>query len=661
MAIDFGREICANLDAAMRREWLVTSGTGSYASGTVAGILSRCYHGLLVAALKPPLGRTLLVSKFDETCIWGGRKWQLHANRWTDGVNPDGYVHLERFFLDGTTPVWWYACADALIEKRLWMEPGADTTYVRYTLLRGDGPVHLSCKALVNYRDYHGRTRADGWRMTLKRTANGVQVEAFEGARRFYLASDRATAELVDRWYYAFALAAERERGLVDIEDNLHAATFEGELLPDRSLTLVASLNAEVSTDSDAAFARRQAHEAALLANFTATGVAAQQAPGWIRQLVLAADQFVVARPLPDEADGRTVLAGYHWFSDWGRDTMIALPGLTLATGRPAVAKAILRTFARHVDRGMLPNCFPDDGSPPSEAEYNTVDAALWYCEAVRQYTEATGDLDLVAELFAVLAGIVDWHQRGTRFGIRVDPADGLITAGEPGSQLTWMDARVGDWVVTPRIGKPIEINALWYNALITLATFAGQLGKPAAEYEDLARLVRVGFGRFWSNELGHCFDVLDGPDGNDPALRPNQIFAVSLPASPLTPERQRRVVKVCGRFLLAGCALRSLAPEDPHYVGHYGGDQRRRDGAYHRGTAWGWLLGPFVLAHRRVYDDPARAASFLAPIAHHLQDAGLGSISEIFDGDPPFVPRGCIAQAWSVAEVLRAWTATRL
>jgi predicted glycogen debranching enzyme len=350
-----------------------------------------------------------------------------------------------------------------------------------------------------------------------------------------------------------------------------------------------------------------------------------------------------------------TVIAGYHWFGDWGRDTMISLPGLALATGRPELAARVLRTFARFVDQGMLPNRFPDEAEAP---EYNTVDATLWWFEAIRATHAATGDDGLLKDLFPVLENVVEWHRRGTRYGIAEDPVDGLLRAGEPGVQLTWMDAKVGDWVVTPRIGKPVEINALWYNALRAMAGFARRLKRPAAAWDTAADRVRDGFGRFWSEGVGHCYDVLEGPHGDDLSLRPNQIFAVSLAESPLSVERQRRVVDACARHLLTSHGLRSLSPADPAYRGYYGGPQVERDGAYHQGTVWGWLLGPFALAHARAYGDRAAARAFLEPLGQHLADYGVGSIAEIFDGEPPFAPRGCVAQAWSVAETLRAWQA---
>jgi predicted glycogen debranching enzyme len=658
--LDFGRDVCGHLPVAERREWLVTNSIGGYASGTISGLLTRRYHGLLIAALRPPLGRTLLLTKLDETATYDGRTYPLFANRWAGGqVQPAGFHYLERFYLEGTTPVWAFACADALLEKRIWMQPGANITYVRYNLRRATAPLTLTIKALVNYRGHHGNTHADDWQMRIASMKHGLRVTAFEGATPFYLLSDQAKATAQHDWYKNFFLSVEDYRGLEAHEDHLHAGGFRATLHPGESLTLVASTQATPNLDGACAYTERQAYEQDLIAQ---SGVLSQSkdghadAPDRARHLVLAADQFIVRRALPDDPNGRTVMAGYPWFGDWGRDTMISLPGLTLVTGRHDVAARILRTFARFVDQGMLPNRFPEADETP---EYNTVDATLWYFEAIRAYHAATGDDALLRELYPLLQDIIEWHQRGTRYHIHVDPADGLLYAGEPGVQLTWMDAKVNDLVVTPRIGKPVEINALWYNTLCSIADFARRLGEPADRYETLAEQVYIGFARFWNKATGYCYDVMDGPDGDDPALRPNQLLAVSLPYSPLLPEQQRAVVNICARHLLTSHGLRSLASDDPAYIGRYGGDQRQRDAAYHQGTVWGWLMGPFVSAYLRVYGDHEQARSFLQPLIHHLADHGLGSLGEIFDGDPPFTPRGCIAQAWSVAEALRAWQAT--
>jgi predicted glycogen debranching enzyme len=655
--IRFGREICGELDAAEKREWLVTNGIGGFASGTVAGLLSRRYHGLLFAALKPPLGRTLLVSHLQETVEYDGRRTPLHTCRWADGsVSPEGHLQIESFRLEGTTPVWTFAIADALIEKRIWMEHGANTTYVSYTLVRGCHPLALEIKALVNYRDYHSCTNAGSWRMDTESVEFGLRVSAFDGAAPIYLLSENATAQPAHDWYYNFALEEERVRGLDDREDHLHAGTFRGALQPGETLALVASTEAAPNLDGASAYQAKTAHEESLLASWSNSSPEnAGEAPDWVRQLILAADQFVVNRPLADDPDGKSLIAGYHWFGDWGRDTMIALPGLTLTTGRPEIAARILRTFARFVDQGMLPNVFPDAGETP---EYNTADATLWYFETVRQYADATGDVRLLRELFPVLAAIIEAHLNGTRYQIHVDPNDGLLFAGQAGLQLTWMDAKVGDWVVTPRIGKPVEINALWLNALSSMCKFARALDRPTTEYAFLLKRARKGFARFWNESAQCCFDVLDGPNGDDATIRPNQILALALPECTLTFEQQRSVVDACARELLTSNGLRSLAPGDPHYKGHYVGSPVDRDGRYHQGTVWAWLLGPFALAHLRVYNDPATAAQFLEPISDHSKVHGVGSISEIFDGDAPFRPRGCIAQAWSVAEALRAWSA---
>ena len=652
--LDWGRETCGDLDAAERREWLCTNGVGGFASGTIAGTLTRRYHGLLVAALTPPLGRTLVAAKLEEDVAYGEGTWALGANRWADGsVAPTGFRELERFRLDGTTPVWTYACGDALLEKRVWMEPGANTTYVHYAVLRAAEPVALTLRALVNYRDYHATTRGEGRAMEVAPVAQGLRVRAFDGAAALLMLAPGAEAQTAHAWYRRFALPRERERGLDAEDDHLHAGTFRVTLHRGQTLTVVLSTEAAPSPDAAGAWQRRQEHEAALVTRWTRGWPGAAQAPAWIRHLVLAADQFVAARPLADEPDGMTIIAGYPWFGDWGRDTMIALPGLALATGRPELAVRVLRTFARFLDRGMLPNRFPDYGEQP---EYNTADATLWWVEAIRATHAVTGDDGLLEELFPALEDVVDWHRRGTRYGIGEDPVDGLLRAGEPGVQLTWMDARVGDWVVTPRIGKPVEINALWYNALRALAAFARRLRRPAAPWAAAADRVRDGFGRFWYERGGYCYDVVEGPDGDDHALRPNQLLAVALPESPLPAERQQRVVDVCARHLLTSFGLRSLAPTEPAFCGRCTGTQHQRDGAYHQGTVWGWLLGPFALAHARVHGDPAAARAFLEPMAHHLEDHGVGSIAEVFDGDAPFTPRGCVAQAWSVAETLRAW-----
>ncbi|MDZ7801143.1 MAG: amylo-alpha-1,6-glucosidase [Trueperaceae bacterium] len=632
-------------------EWLVTNGIGGFASGTVPGIRTRRYHGLLVAALAPPAQRTVMATDVHTSLQLAGREIGLHASHWRgDVVDPRGFDHLEAFWLEGRTPVWRFCVGAICVEQRLTMMPGRNVTVLQSRLVRAPSPVRLTAKVLATHRDFHATTRATDTDLTATAEGGAVVVAAPAHDAALRIASDAMTLTPADAWYEGFLLARERERGLDHFDDALHAATATVDLAPGDAAHLVLSADAD-PVDPAEAFQQAAAADAAVVARFEAHQ--GRSADSFGARLALAADQFLVERPV-DGRPGTSVIAGYPWFGDWGRDTMVALPGLTLCTGRPDVARELLTTYAHFVDGGMLPNRFPDEDGDPA---YNTVDATLWFLEAVRAYVQASDDLDLARELWPVLEAIVDAHERGTRYGIGVDPADGLLRAGELGVQLTWMDAKVGDWVVTPRQGKCVEVNALWFNGLVALAGLAERLGLDPAPWTARAERVRAGMQRFWDRERAHLMDVLDGPTGNDPSLRPNQILAVSLPASAFGVGRQRAIVDACERSLLTSHGLRSLAPEHPDYHGHYGGDASARDGAYHQGTAWGWLLGPFALAHERVHGDARVARSFLEPFRDHLRAHGVGSIAEIFDGDAPHGPRGCPAQAWSVAETLRAWT----
>jgi predicted glycogen debranching enzyme len=654
LALRFGREISGDLRSAEAREWLVTNGIGGYGSGSVAGSITRGYHGLLVAAVRPPVDRRLLLVKLDEALTYRGTSYALTTNRWASGsVAPEGYRNIESFELEGSIPCWRYACADLRLEKRIWMEHGESTTYVAYTALGAAERVVLTAKAIVDNRVFHD-TGQVAWPARVEALTDGVRVvPEHAGDRALTLRLASAQVSVAPELYRDFSLPGEAARGLRDRDDHVLAATFTVSLAPGQTLLFVASAEHDARPHEDA-LQRRRDRDRTLVARWRgARPPGAGAAPWWLERLVLAADQFIVDRPSAEQPDGKSVIAGYHWFGDWGRDTMISLPGLTLVTGRAEIAAPILATFARFVSDGMLPNRFPDAGDEP---EYNTIDATLWYFEAIRAYYQATGDDALLRKLFPTLQSIIDWHVKGTRYGIQVDPADGLLRGGQQGVQLTWMDAKVGELVITPRIGKPIEVNALWYNALCTMVTFAERLGQPSAPYQRLAEAALAGFDRFWNPATGFCHDVLDGPEGHESALRPNQILAVALPDCPLAPDRRRAVVDACARALLTSYGLRSLAASESGYRGAYAGDQFHRDSAYHQGTTWGWLIGPFVAAHLRVYRDPAAAVRLLEPFADHLGAAGVGSISEIFDGDAPFAAQGCIAQAWSVAEVLRAF-----
>ena len=646
--IELGRSELATFAASAEREWLVTNGLGGYAAGSVSGARTRRYHGLLVAALKPPIDRTVLVAKLDATARYSDAVIALGTNEYGDGtIDPRGFERLERFQLDGLTPVWEYAIGDAVLEQRVTMVHGENTTLVSFKLLRATAPLSLDLRPFCTYRDYHGQTRGANWTIAVAELPRGCEIRAFDGAQPYRLEIERGRFQSAPTWYWNFKQRAETARGLDDREDWFVPGTFSAELRLGETVTLrLATTAGEAQPLALAAEKQRQQRVLA--------AAAVDAEPDWVRRLALAADQFIVRRG--EAADGRTVIAGYPWFSDWGRDTMIALPGLALATGRHDVARNVLRTFAQFVSEGMLPNRFPDGGERP---EYNTVDATLWYFHALDEYLAATGDRALLADLYPVLSYIIDSHVRGTRYRIHVD-SDGLLYAGEPGLQLTWMDAKIGDWVVTPRIGKPVEINALWYRALVAMESFAALMGDGLAErrFAKLAGSALRSFRRrYWSDERGYLADVVDGPAGSaDYSLRPNQIFAASLDTGLLEREQARAVVDVCARELWTSVGLRSLAPHEPAYAARYRGGPRERDAVYHQGTVWSWLLGPFALAHFNAYRDAAAARAYLSRIAPHLREACVGQISEVFDGDAPHRPEGCVAQAWSVAEVLRAW-----
>jgi glycogen debranching enzyme len=641
-----GRSVTGDYPVAEAREWLVTNGRGGYAMGTVAGSLARRYHGLLIAALAPPVERRLLVAACELTVAFDGRTFALGTNRWMSGaIAPEGYRLCESFALIDGLPTWTYACGDALIEVTIAMPAGADATALAIRSARARGPVAIGARMLFADRDHHGGELPDPSRFAVAYEAGADSATiGFPGTpRQLTVHVPGAVVSSACERYEGYALAREAERGLPARDDYAHLLDARFVLDPGDCGGIVFALDADVGRHAPAIVSARRA------ANRTRIAAAASPLLG---ELTLAADAFIVERG-PAERRGRTVIAGYPWFADWGRDTMIALPGLTLATGRPEVAREILSTFAATVDGGMLPNRFPDDGSPP---EYNTVDAALWFIEAVRAYVAATNDDDFLRGVFPALRAIVDGYRAGTRYGIGVGD-DGLVHAGVPGVQLTWMDAKVGDRVITPRIGKPVEINALWYAGLRAMEAFALRLGFDPAPDRALADRCAAAFERFWDAGRGYCADVLDGPGGDDWSLRPNQLFALALHASPLDDERARAVVDACARDLLTSHGLRTLAPGDPAYIGRYGGDQAARDAAYHQGTVWPWLMGPFVRAHLRVYRDRSAARTFVRPLIDALAADGIGTLAEIFEGDPPHAPRGCSAQAWSVAAAIELVT----
>jgi predicted glycogen debranching enzyme len=650
LVIQFDKRICCDLDAALSREWLETNGLGGFASSTIIGLNTRRYHGLLVAATKPPAGRMLLLSKLEETVVVGGNRYELGANQYPGVIHPTGYQYLREFRLD-PFPVFTYDVGDCEIVKSVFMIQGQNSTVVQYKLRRTQqaesGDVFLEVRPLIGFRDSHGTTHENSSLNTEISVEDGiVSLSPYPGLPHLYLAHDGNEVQLAGHWYRNFEYQVERKRGLEFVEDLFNPFVIRFEMTDRAEASIIASTEPrEASPAAD--FREAEIHRRETLAS------SAPQDHELIRTLAAAADQFIVER-----GSLKTVIAGYHWFGDWGRDTMIALPGLTLVTGRHDVARGILLEFARYVDRGMLPNRFPDQGEEP---EYNTVDATLWFFEAVRSLAQYTGDLEFIrARLYPVLTDIIEWHVRGSRYGIRVD-SDGLLNSGEPGVQLTWMDAKVGDWVVTPRSGKPVEIQALWYHALRVLEELAHSFGDDAgrARYRAMADSCKENFNLiFWNQDIGCLYDCIDGDD-RDGSIRPNQIIAVSLRHSMVSMDKAQRIVDVVERKLLTPVGLRSLAPGDPGYHPRYEGGILERDSAYHQGTVWSWLMGPFITAyvkaHGRGKKARRKAAGWLDGFRAHLSEAGLGQVSEIFDAEPPYTPRGCIGQAWSVGELLRA------
>lgn len=648
--IYFDSNICTDFQAASSREWLETNGIGGFASGTISGANTRRYHGILTAATKPPLGRITMVSKFEETLTVDGVAYDLSANQFPGAIYPDGYKYLKSFRLD-PFPVWTYEIDGLQLEKKVFMVHSQNTTVCCWSIIEGkpdsvkkDAKIELAIKPLLSFADYHALQHENpDTSLNYSVGENAISVHPDDEMPSLFFHHNAQAVERTGFWYRDFEYAIEKERGFDYREDLFQPFALRFDL--DEPATIIVSLNdKEPASSQDLEMEELFRREK--LVNL------AGEASDFTQQLLLAADQFIVSR-----GDGQTIIAGYPWFSDWGRDTMISLSGLTLTTNRPEIAKNILLEFSKHISEGMLPNRFPDAGS---EAEYNTVDATLWYFEAIRAYAEKTDDYAFVQEhLYGKLADVIAWHLAGTRYNIHVD-TDGLLDAGEPGAQLTWMDAKIGDLVITPRTGKAVEIQALWYNALRIIADLAGRFGnvEDKAKYDAMADLCKLSFNAVFWNETEEClFDVVE--NGNrDGSVRPNQIFAVSLPHSMLDKERSRKVVEKVEAELLTPVGLRSLSPKDKNYCPIYEGSPFQRDSAYHQGTVWGWLIGPFVDAYRRVngYDAASeeRISEILSGFKSHFTEAGIGQISEIFDAEPPHKPRGCPAQAWSVAEVLR-------
>jgi len=655
-------------ETLMSREWLVTNGLGGYASGTLGGAPARRYHGLLVAALPNPAGRAMMLNYLGEQLrLRDGSRVDLGWAAPTLGTGAT--LPLLEFRLELGLPVWTFSDGKLTVERRVFLAYRHNTSVIAYRVL-GGGPVRIELRPALQFRG-HDDPVSTALPEAYALQAFGPRIEVIapspypslrlhlEGLRGSFVIEPRQTPDL--------AYAIEQSRGYAGYGQLYSPGRFRAELSTASAVALVASTESwpTISTltpnDILAAETERRHRLIAAAIPRARTGAAAE--------LVLAADHFVFRPVGRREDDVRahatgdeacSVIAGYHWFTDWGRDTMISLEGLTLVTGRFAEAGSILRTFAHHVRDGLVPNMFPEG---ESHGLYHTADATLWFFHAIDRYVRATGDRVTLEQLLPVLRTIIDCHLRGTSFGIAVDPADGLLRQGAPGYQLTWMDAKCGDWVVTPRRGKAVEINALWYNALCLMAGWLHGAGDGAAAAATAARAeaAKASFAkRFWNPVTGYLFDVVDGEHGDDPACRPNQLFALSLPNPILEPSRWAAVLAAVEHQLVTPFGLRSLSPGDPEFKPTYDGDLRSRDAAYHQGTVWSWLIGAYVDARLRVRpDDVAGARASLEGLIAHLSEACIGEISEVFDANAPFTPRGCIAQAWGTAELLRALVMT--
>jgi predicted glycogen debranching enzyme len=642
--IRFGEKVTKDYARSSGLEWLLTNGLGGYASSSVSGANTRRYHGLLVAAIDPPVGRRMLLQKLEERIDVNEGAYYLSVNAYRGALYPNGYQYLEEFRLD-PFPVWRYRVGHLVLEKEVCMLHGEDSVVIQYRMVEATGVAKFSTVLLVNSRDYHSLSH-EGTSLGFATEISGsaVRIDAPPQHSLFYVFSDRAEFEATDYWYRDFIYERDRERGYDFQEDLYSPGRFVAELRSGESIIVAASTARRSASNIDILVSRERERIRSLAAS----------EDEFLGSLLIASDAFMVRRGI----GGKSCIAGYHWFGDWGRDTMISLPGLSLVTRRFDDAKLILETFAGKMRYGLIPNTFSEsDGSP----QYNSLDATLWFYHALRKYYQYTKDVTTIERLFPALVESVDSLLHGTIFDVKAD-SDLLLNIGRNDVQLTWMDAKIGEHVVTPRNGKPVEINGLWYSALDTMVDFADLLGRDDERdrFANAAAQVKRCFSRtFWNSEAHCLFDRVIGgvPDAS---MRPNQIVACSLPKAILSIDQERCVVKSVEGELLTPFGLRTLSPKDPGYKGRYEGDQNQRDLSYHQGSVWPWLLGQFVKAYVRTAGGTAVAREaggrFLEPMRMHLSEAGLGFISELFDGDPPYQPKGCIAQAWSVAEIIRAY-----
>lgn len=645
----FEKSIVTDFNVSRNLEWIETNGLGGYASGTVSGAHSRRYHGLLVAATKPPVGRMNVLSKLDETINAGVAKYALGTNQYPGALHPNGYNFLEKFERD-LFPEFYYRVGEFFLKKTIAAIHGENTTIIIYEVLEAPKAFELELLPLYASRDFHGLSRANDYIGKPFIFEDGIfRTLNYHGCPELFIAVPHSRFTEAQGWYYNFEYSVEQHRGMDYKEDLYSHGKFSLDLEKGDKVGLIVSTDDPTGRDALELFEKESTRRKGLREKFSYNKSVAR--------LVLAADQFIVKR-----GKHSTIVAGYHWFADWGRDTMISLPGICLSTGRADEAKQILLQFAENVSEGMIPNRFPDYGEVP---EYNTLDASLWFFNAIYQYYKHTDDKEFVESLLPVLKEIVALHYKGTRYNIKVDPVDELLSGGQDGVQLTWMDAKVGDWVVTPRRGKPVEINALWYNALSILGLLYAESGmlEESATYRTKARKVLKSFNNlFWNEGQGALYDYVEGEYKNDD-IRPNQIYAISLPYPLLTKDRARSVLETVTTQLLTPKGLRSLAPFHKDYKSFYGGSIWNRDGGYHQGTVWSFLIGAYIDALIFVNGRQGKkeASEIIQKFLEHLDEAGVGTISEIFDAEYPHDARGCIAQAWGVGEALRVITGYEL
>lgn len=643
----FGPDACSDFAIGTRREWIVTNGLGGYASSTIIGANTRTYHGLLVAALAPPVSRMVILSSLDEEIEMRDATHQLASHRYHGTVHPEGCGYIREFCVQ-PFPRTTFAVAGLLITKEVFMPHGHNTTVINYHVSNPGESANIRIFPLVNARNIHSTTKSSDFDFSGKLLDSGVRIRAsgaYPGTLpQLFLQCDTGRFFEDGRWYFNFEYDMERCRGQPFMEDNYNPGFFLVPVGPgDSRFSIIASTRLEDISEIQE-LRKDQIERLRELRN------RAGPTDEFAHALICTSESFVIHR---SSTDALSVIAGYHWFSDWGRDALISLPGLTLVTRRFDEARQILMTFAHYTRNGLVPNRFHDAGET---ADYNTVDASLWFINAVYQYLKYAKDREFVAGLWSTMCDIIASYRFGTRFGIHMDD-DGLILSG---GQLTWMDAMAGGKMFTPRAGKACEINALWYNALKIMEELAPVIGDDPREYSRMARHTRMSYAKFWNETAGCLYDVIDEEGRGDERVRPNQIIALSLPFSVLPADRELKIVSVVEDELLTPLGLRTLTRHDPEYKGHYMGDRYSRDSAYHQGTVWPWLMGPFVTAYCKVNgysaEARARAKALFEPFAAHLHDAGIGTVSEIFDGDHPHEPRGCISQAWSVAELLRSY-----